>query len=403
MSKFALSLLLSCLLIVFTAPLRAAETWLPPARAEEPWNEKGNWIDESLDKPTHRLPGMGEEKSLLMAAADSADAGDGPETPLSPECRELAQDDRADLADVFAAGCEPTLAQMSKLMDNPLGNVAMWFNQFDFIKLKNDRTGKTADQFNYTGIFQFPKSVSKNWNLINRVIYTVPSAPLNQGRIDRLKAFQQIGQGPGILPPGGPAQPPAGPSVAPIDVLGGRTTGFGDMYYVGLLSPKEGIKHKNGGTSVWGLGGDISFPTASEAVLGSGKWAAGPSALYAYLGRKWKLGGLLQQYFSFAGSDTRSDVNTTNLQVFYYYSINPTMSIGAGPNIIADWEQNSSNRWTLPIGIGINKTVQLGRVPTRFVLEAYYSAVRPDDVGSDWSLRFIIIPSAPSAKFKWMQ
>jgi len=29
------------------------------------------------------------------------------------------------------AGCESTLGQMSKLMDNPIGNVAMWFHQVD--------------------------------------------------------------------------------------------------------------------------------------------------------------------------------------------------------------------------------------------------------------------------------
>jgi hypothetical protein len=43
-------------------------------------------------------------------------------------------------------------------------------------------------------------------------------------------------------------------------------------------------------------------------------------------------------------------------------------------------------------------------VPVRFGIEAYYSAIKPDDVvGTDWSYRFYMIPAAPSALFKWMQ
>lgn len=47
---------------------------------------------------------------------------------MSPECAEFAKDPMADVGDVMRAGCQPTMAQMSRVMDNPLGNVAMWFN-----------------------------------------------------------------------------------------------------------------------------------------------------------------------------------------------------------------------------------------------------------------------------------
>jgi hypothetical protein len=94
----------------------------------------------------------------------------------------------------------------------------------------------------------------------------------------------------------------------------------------------------------------------------------------------------------------------TNLQYFYYYSLNPTTSIGAAPNIIANWQQDGGNRFTVPIGLGINKTFQIGSVPVRFGAEVHYSVVQPDDVaGAEWNFRFFVIPSAPSALFKWMQ
>jgi hypothetical protein len=298
------------------------------------------------------------------------------------------------------AGCEPTLAQMSALMDNPLGNVAMWINQVDWYRLNNDQNSRSAEnQANYMGIFQFPVGISENWNTINRIVYSVPSSPINQGDADRLAGFPPSQPG-----PGGPTQPPSGGGTLPIDLIDGRTTGFGDLYYVGFLSPKKGIKHESGATSVWGVGLGAAFPTATEDLLGTGRYSMGPAALYAYLGKDWKLAGLLQTYFDYAGDNDRDDVSLMNLQLFYYYSLSETMSIGAGPNIIADFEQNSRNTWTVPIGWGINKTFQIGKVPVRMGVEYFYSVERPDSVGADHNLRFYVIPAVPSALLpSWMR
>lgn len=310
----------------------------------------------------------------------------------SSECLEFSKDPHADLGEVLKAGCEPTLEQMSALMDNPLGNVAMLFQQYDSYQMENGDTGRTAIQNNYMGIFQFPKGINKDWNLINRIIYNVPSLPIDLDNAD-------FGTGPG----GGPV-PPEGSPPAPIDLFSGRTTGFGDMYYVGLFAPKEPIHLESGAKAVWGLGFDAGFPTASDDVLGLDKWTAGPSALGVYLGKKLKAGALVQQYFDYAGDSDRSDVTLMNLQYLVYWSLDETTSIGAAPNIIANWEQSGGNKWTVPLGFGINKTLNLGKLPVRFGVEAFYSVVQPDDVvGTDWSWRFYMIPAVPSAMFEWMQ
>ena len=332
------------------------------------------------------------------AAGAAAGEPNEPSAESNPQCAAFEADPDADVGDIIRAGCTPTTAQMSALMDNPLGNVAMFFNQFDIYRLKDPETDRTEDKYNYMALLQFPKGVSENWNLINRIVFNVPSMPLDQNRINKAQRNLDFGSLQGAT------LPPAGSPIAPIDVFGGRTTGFGDMYYVGLFSPKKGIKHSNGATSVWGVGFDLMAPTASEDLLGTGKWGAGPSALYAYLGKKWKVGALVQQYWDFAGDSDRDDVNLTNLQYLYYYSLDDTTSIGAMPNIIANWEQSSGNVWTVPVGLGINKTINIGKVPVRFGIEAHYSVIKPDDVvGSEWDFRFYIIPAAPSALFKWMQ
>ncbi|QQO56859.1 MAG: hypothetical protein N838_29340 [Thiohalocapsa sp. PB-PSB1] len=317
----------------------------------------------------------------------------------SAQCAAFAADLDADVGDIIRAGCQPTTAQMSKLMDNPLGNVAMLFTQFDWYQLKDPSTGRIEDKGNYMGIFQFPKGLGDNWNLINRVVWNVPSMPLSQNKIDR--AGNLPGSQYGTLQ--GNTLAPSTSPVLPIDLFSGRTTGFGDMFYVGLFSPKKPITMGKG-KFVWGVGFDLMAPTASEEILGTGKWGAGPSALGVYLGQKWKVGALVQQYWDFAGDSDRDSVNMMNLQYFYMYSLDETTSIGAAPNIIANFEQSGGNQWTVPIGLGINKTINIGKVPVRFGIEAYYSAIKPDDVvGTDWSYRFYMIPAAPSALFKWMQ
>lgn len=337
----------------------------------------------------------------IMLAKEGNDAAKK-EAPKSEACLKFAADIDADLGDVLKAGCEPTLAQMSALMDNPLGNVAMLFTQFDYYSLSNDtvNTDLSKSQGVYTGIFQFPKKLNDDWNLINRVIWTVPTVPISQDRVN--SAIPPV-------PGGGSGTPGAPGSGFPIDAIGGRTTGLGDTYYVGLFAPSEGTDVEGmEGKFLWGAGFDIMMPTAHEDVLGSNKWAAGPSALAVYMGPTWKGGGLLMHYKDFAGDDFDdngapvADVNLTNLQYFVFYSLDEVSAIGASPNIIMDWEADSGDEFTVPIGIGYSTTVQFGKVPVRFGIEYHYNVIRPDNVGADYNIRFYVIPAAPSALFDWM-
>ena len=332
---------------------------------------------------------LGNRFINASADTDKAGADDQESVNVSAECAALQQDLDADVGAIMRAGCQPSLAQMSKLMDNPLGNVAMLFTQFDWTQLENESNGREEDQFLYTGIAQFPKKLNDEWNLINRVVWTVPSVPVDKDDFDEFSS-----QGGAIVPPSG---------FAPIDAFNGRTTGLGDTYYVALFSPADGIDVATG-KFVWGAGFDLSFPTATEDVLGSGRWSAGPSGLGVYLGEKWKIGALGQHYWDYAGDDDRDDVNLTNLQYFVFYSLDETTSIGAAPNIIANWEQDSDDTFTVPVGIGASKTFQFGKVPVRFGVEYHYSVIQPDDVaGADWNVRFYVIPAAPSALFSFLQ
>ena len=404
--RFCFSLLV--LMVVFAG---AGGVWgqepsgnelLPAGNQELIWEKLGlseksllaeNWFTAAAEVSTDS-----SELPFLMAQADT-DKVDG-EEPLSPECIEWRKNPDADIGVMLRAGCQPTIGQMSALMDNPLGNVAMLFTQIDITRLENPTFDKSDYKYNYMGIAQFPKGLGENWNIINRVIWNVPSMPVDQGKIDDAqdRAARQLGSGEGPI-----VTPPTNTDIAPIDLFSGRTTGFGDMYYNGLFSPKKGFKLEGGGSLLWGLGFDLGFPTATEDILGTGKWLAGPSGLGVYLGPKWKIGALVQQYWDYAGDSDRDSVSLMNLQYFIFYSLDEVTSIGAAPNIIANWEQDRDNAWTVPIGLGISRTFQFGKLPVRFGAEAHYSVIQPDDVvGQEWNFRFYVIPAVPSALFRWM-
>jgi hypothetical protein len=344
---------------------------------------------------------------MLADASEATEPGDTglDETADNYEiCSKFRADIDADLGEVLKAGCEPTLAQMSALMDNPIGNVAMLFNQFDGYRMEEPESGTSEDQYNYMLLAQFPKKLNDNWNLINRVILNYTSVPLEQDDIDDFVPPPEFGDDfdYGTGPGNNPVPPENAP--LPVELFDGRTSHLGDSYYVGLFAPNEPIRLESGAKLLWGLGFDLGFDTAQEDVLGTGKWTAGPSALAVYMGELFKGGALVQHYWDYAGDGDRNDVNMTNIQYLYYWSLNETTSIGAGPNFIINWEQNSDNRYTLPVGMGINRTFQFGKLPVRIGLEYYHTVIQPDDVvGSEWSVRFYVIPAVPSALFDWMQ
>jgi hypothetical protein len=63
-----------------------------------------------------------------------------------------------------------------------------------------------------------------------------------------------------------------------------------------------------------------------------------------------------------------------------------------GPNIVYDWTAEPDDRLTLPIGLGITKTVRIGKMPVKFRFEPQYSIIRPDSVGTEWNFRIQIAP-----------
>ena len=169
-----------------------------------------------------------------------------------------------------------------------------------------------------------------------------------------------------------------------------HVTGFGDIQLMTLAGPNDGQG------VVWGAGATFKFPTASKDELGQGKYQVGPAAMIFYMGKPWTLGLLAQHWSSFAGDGDRDSVSQTDIQYVLRRSIPGAMSIGMGPTISIDWKADSDNRLTLPVGLGITKTVRWGKMPFKLRAEVHYSVVSPEDFGSTWNFRLQVTPVIPS-------
>ena len=194
-----------------------------------------------------------------------------------------------------------------------------------------------------------------DWNLINRVILPIIS----------VDGF--IAGTPGI----------------PIGQSGDGATGLGDINYSVFVSPASP------GKLIWGIGPSINFPTATDAQLGSGKWSAGPTVVLLTQPKPWTLGALFRQLWSFEGTSTRPDVNQFLLEPFVNYNLSKGWYLISDMILTANWDADSGNQWTIPIGAGVGKMFKIGSQMMNSKIEAYYNVEKPNGA-PDWQLSFTI-------------
>jgi hypothetical protein len=157
--------------------------------------------------------------------------------------------------------------------------------------------------------------------------------------------------------------------------------GLGDINATLFFSPSKA------GKLTWGVGPVFSIPTATDEVLGSEKWGAGPSVVALTIQGPWVVGILANNLWSFAGSDHRQDVNQFLTQPFINYNMANGWYISSAPIITANWEaKRSGDTWTLPLGGGVGKIFKIGKQPMNGQIQAFYNVHKPK-YAADWTLR----------------
>jgi hypothetical protein len=157
--------------------------------------------------------------------------------------------------------------------------------------------------------------------------------------------------------------------------------GLGDVNQSFYFSPADA------GPVIWGVGPSLTVPSATDDSLGSERWSAGPAAVALAMPGNWVVGSLVRQLWSFAGDDDRQDVNQTLIQPFVNYNFPGGWYAVSSPIITANWEADSDDTWTVPVGGGMGKIFKIGGQAMNASLQGFYNVERPE-FGPDWSIRF---------------
>lgn len=163
--------------------------------------------------------------------------------------------------------------------------------------------------------------------------------------------------------------------------VGNHTTGMGDLNLFAAYLIDTG----NPAVS-FGVGPQITAPTATKDAVGSEKWSAGlVNVLFNGSSPKFQYGYLLSWQDSFAGSSNREDAHLAAFQPFLFYQLGDGLYLRAAPI----WVYNIENdNYSVPVGVGIGKVIKRGKTVYNVFVEPQFSIADDGPGQPEWQIFF---------------
>ena len=245
---------------------------------------------------------------------------------------------------------EESASELNRKLTNPVSSIWSISNQFNNFELNN---GQWNNNWNFQPVM--PVSLTKDWNLITRPVMPFYNIVPHETHPDKFA----------------------------------RDAGLGDLTLVELLSPA------NSGNWVLGAGTYRHLPDCDIGV----HWPGQVAARTQFRGRLPHEGVLHRRVspamvvHRWAARPARHepDEPATHRHVFF----GEGWSLGYSGNILADWNAPSEDVWTVPVGLGLAKVVNLGRCPSRFSSRSSTCRCIPGSPDRSGTCRCLIIPVLP--------
>jgi len=163
------------------------------------------------------------------------------------------------------------------------------------------------------------------------------------------------------------------PTIYQDDIFPGQgsQSGLGDINMSLFLSPEN----PDGEGITWGVGPVLLFPSATDDLLGSEKWGAGPTAVMLTVQGQLTVGMLANHIWSYAGESERDDLNNTFFQPFAAYTWPSAWTVSLQSESNYNWE---SEKWSVPVNLGVTKLVRWGKLPVSLQAGIGYWLESPD-------------------------
>jgi hypothetical protein len=172
---------------------------------------------------------------------------------------------------------------------------------------------------------------------------------------------------------------------------GVSSSGIGDIQVQTFFTPAHP------GKLILGVGPAFSFPTATASPAKTGTWAGGGSAVVLAMPGPFVLGSLFTQLSPMTDSGGEPKVNNFLWQYFINYNFGKGWALSTAPSITANWDIHTGQKWTVPVGGGITRTLVFNKQPMSLGFQYYYAPVRPDNAASS-TVRFNIVLIYPQKR-----
>jgi hypothetical protein len=157
--------------------------------------------------------------------------------------------------------------------------------------------------------------------------------------------------------------------------------GVRDLSVSALVAPADAP------TITWGLGPALSFPGTNSFASNSGKWGTGASGAVVYSVKAWVGGVFISNMWSFEGNANDDQaINQMVVQPFLNYNLSKGWYLTSAPAISVNWQANSNNAWTVPVGGGVGKVVSVYGQMLNIAAQGYVYPVHPT-TGSGWTVQ----------------
>lgn len=169
----------------------------------------------------------------------------------------------------------------------------------------------------------------------------------------------------------------------PVGVSGDTETGLSDLNVFAAYLIDTG----NPAIS-FGIGPQLTAPTATKDELGSEKWSAGiANVLFNAESKRFQYGYLLTWQASFAGDSDRQDVNIAALQPFAMYQLGGGTYLRSAPIWVYNLETDD---YSVPLGLGIGQVMKRGKTVYNVFVEPQFSVADRGPGQPEWQLFFAL-------------
>lgn len=154
-----------------------------------------------------------------------------------------------------------------------------------------------------------------------------------------------------------------------------------DLVYAG--TEKSGL--------IWGVGAAGTLPTATDSDVGGKQWRFGPE-VFGGISGKWGLVAMIVNNQWDVGGWDDEDYSGMIAQYAYAFGLGSGWQFTSSPVITYDWNADSDEALTLPLGVGLAKTTKIDNQAWKFAFQLQYFAVQPDAFGPEWLFKLTITP-----------